>query len=213
MILEDLPLQRINPCFQAVMWASRYLDDTDRFQVTLPGLERPAVDLSRWALDATFVVWRQARASFRIMPQSTFLPANAWARLAVQLPDQAALATAWLGLNDAVHAYDEAYEETASWPVRVAMLALRLDLVGAALAATLAVLPQPAGPPLQKVIDLVVPASRWADSASKGGTPGPSAMLEERIAALHSAWPAATVLPTLDPRPLRFLDATEGGQR
>jgi hypothetical protein len=195
-VLEDLPSHRINPCFQAAMWASRYLDGADRLQVTLPNLERPAMDLSRWALDATFVVWQQARASFRAMPESTFLPANAWARLAVELPDQAALAAAWLGLNDAVHAYDEAYESTATFPSRIAVLAVRLDLVGAALAGTLVVLPPAAGAPLQRVIDLVVPAVRWAASASNGGTPGPSAELEERIMTLHDTWPAASVLPT-----------------
>jgi hypothetical protein len=30
-VLEDLPFSRINPCFQAVMWASRHLGATDRF--------------------------------------------------------------------------------------------------------------------------------------------------------------------------------------
>jgi hypothetical protein len=209
--LDDLPFSRINPCFQGVMWASRHLGRTGRFQVTLPDHEQVAMDLSRWALDATFVVWQQARASFEAMPLSTFLPANAWVRLAVELPDQAALAAAWLGLNDAVQAYDEAHEDSGSWKFRIAELALRLDLVEAALAATLAVLPPAAGAPLEKALDLVVPAADWASSASKGGTPGPSAALEERIRTVHDLGPVPSVLSTVDPRSLDFVERSQDG--
>ena len=202
--LETLTSSQVNPCFQAIMWASRHLSGTGRFQVTLADTAVTAMDLQRAALDATFVVWRQARATFEAMPPSTFLPANAWARLAVELPDDAARAAAWLGLVDAVAAYDTVLDTSiaADVQLRATALALRLELVAAAVTATMAVLPPTAVAPLQQVIDLVLPAAKWAGSVARGAAEGPSRWLEQRIRLLEDAWPAVAILPTVDPRPL-----------
>ena len=72
------------------------------FDVTLPNRTLPAIDLSRSALDATFLVLREAIMSFSVMPLSTFLPANMWARLAVEVLDRATQSVAWLAINDAM---------------------------------------------------------------------------------------------------------------
>ncbi len=99
------------------------------------------MDLPRPPLDATFVIWREAIGRFSSMPLSTFLPAQTWARLAVELPDAAALASAWHALNDAVHAYNEADDTPGPPEQRIPPLVDRLDLVMTAVAATRAVLP------------------------------------------------------------------------
>ena len=84
-LLDELPLTSINPCFQAVMWSSRHLTNVRRFIIKLPGQDRPVMELDRQPLDACFGVWREAVKNFSAMPTSVFLPANAWARLAVEL--------------------------------------------------------------------------------------------------------------------------------
>jgi hypothetical protein len=204
--IDELPFRLINPCFQATAWASRYVADASRVKVLLPSLPRPAADLSRQALDATFVVWTQARACFAAMPLSTFLPANVDARLQVELPDEAALAAAWLAVNDAVHAYNEAHDGPGSKQVRAAELALRLDLIGAALAATIAILPPQSVDPLREALDLALAAATWAGSAARSGLSGPSASLEMQFRALHERWPVPAVMPTVDNRPLDALE-------
>jgi hypothetical protein len=140
------------------------------------------------------------------MPGSTFLPALAWARLAIELPDESALATAWLAINDAAHAYEQAQEGFERRIEKAARLVPRLELVATAAAATMAVLPPPAGAPLREVLNLSTAAAQWAASIAHGGPPGPSASLERRIMDLHHAWPVPAVLPTLDDRPLDVMD-------
>ena len=98
-VVDEVPFQQINPCFQAVMWASRHLERTEIFVVRTPNAERNAMSLPRPPLDATFVVWREAIGRFSAMPLSTFLPAQTWSRLAVELPDAAALRAASHALN------------------------------------------------------------------------------------------------------------------
>lgn len=210
--IDELPFSLINPCFQAAAWASRYLEDASRVKVLLPSLPRPAADLSRQALDATFVVWTQARACFAAMPLSTFLPANADARLQVELPDEAALAAAWLAVNDAVHAYNEAHNNPGAQQVRVAKLALRLDLVGAALAATIAILPPQSVDPLREALDLALAAATRAGSVARADSPCPSASFEMQFRTLHERWPVPAVMPTVDSRPLAALEAKESSR-
>lgn len=201
-LLDDLPFQRVNPCFQAVMWASRLLKSMDRFVVTMQGFARPAMDLPRPALDATFLVWREAVGRFPAMPLSTFLPANAWARLAVELPDEAARAVAWHALNDAVHAYEDALDMQGSMHDRLLPLLARLDLVVTAVAATIATLPAAAIDPLVDVLELSRAAAAAATAVVQGFDAAPAARLEERIRDLHEASPCPSFLPTVDPRPL-----------
>jgi hypothetical protein len=200
--IDELPPRGINPCFQAVMWSSRHLGAVNRFIVTLPDSPTPAMDLTRPALDATFFVWREARLKFSAMPMSTFLPANAWARLAVELPDQAAQSVAWLAINDAVHAYLDAEEAKGALLDRVRPLISRLQLIGTSLVATISTLPQSAVGPLEEVLELVIPAVTWNESAARGLSTAPAARLEGQIRHLYESWPAVAVLPTVDARPL-----------
>lgn len=138
------------------------------------------------------------------MPTSTFLPAGAWARLAVELPDQSAYATAWLAINDALHAYDEAHEPDATIHIeaRAARLAGRLALVASAMAATMTVLPAASVEPLREVLQLTDDGAHWAASLAVGRTPGPSSAIEERARFLHASLPVPAAFPTVDPRPL-----------
>lgn len=204
--LDELPHNAINPCFQAVMWASRHLDTVERFVVTLPGRPLPAMDLSRVALDATFIVWREAVITFTLMPLSTFLPANMWSRLAVEVPDQAAQAVAWLAVNDALHAYLDAQEASGRLDKRVGPLVARLQLISTAVAATMATLPLQAVGPLTEVLDTVRAAASANLAAAHGLSAAPAAYLERRIHDLYDSWPVAAVLPTVDPRPLDQID-------
>jgi len=202
--LDELAVEQVNRCIQAVMIASRYLTFTERFRVSAPGLDHDALDLNRAALDATFVVWQQARLGFDTMPTSTFLPAGAWARLAVELPDESARATAWLAVNDALHAYDEAHEPTSTTAreARATRLAARLGLIASAMAATMTVLPSVSTEPLREILQLTDDAAHWAASLAMGRTPGPSSAIEERIRFLHESLPIPAAFPTVDPRPL-----------
>jgi hypothetical protein len=212
--LEDLPFGGINPCFQALVWSAQLLHQVDRFKVLLPGHDMPIIDLQRHVLDANWFVWQQARATMDQMPQSAFLPANASTRLAVELPELAARSAAWLALNDAVDACEE-FEVNVqrSGPVAdldrikrgAARLASRLDVVVNAVGATLIVLPADANRPLETVLETVEPAAHWASSIALGQTQGPLPAYVDRVHELHAAWPAASVLPTLDPTPLDLL--------
>jgi hypothetical protein len=207
-VLDDLPFQRINPCFQAVVWASRHLEGTERFVVTTPGAERPAMDLPRAPLDANFIVWWEVASRFPYMPLSAFMPANTWARLAVELPDAAARASAWHGLNDAVHAYNEAMDAPGPLDQRLGTLVDRLDVVTTAVAATIATLPEEAVSPLSQVLELTRSAATATSAVIRGLSSAPAAQLEEQIRALYESWPSASVLPTVDPRPLDVMDLT-----
>lgn len=200
--LDELPYRSINPCFQAVMWASRRLETTQRFIVTLPNRSKPVLDLSRPPLDATFLVWRQALTSFAAMPVCTFLPANTWARLAMELPERAVKAAAWLAINDAVHAYMDAKEVPGPLPGRVAHLVAHLRLIATAAAATAATLPEQATAPLLSVMELADSAASWNVSAAHGLGTSEAASFEREIHVIYESLPVPAVLPTLDARPL-----------
>jgi hypothetical protein len=161
-----------------------------------------AMDLPREALDANFLVWREARARFRVMPGSTFLPSNAAARLAVESPGQAARAVTWLALNDAIHAYLDAVESSGPTRHRISLLAARLQLAVISLATTAPTLPEAALAPLYEALDLLVPAASWAASAARGLASGPSSLLQERIKQFYDRLPAVALLPTVDPTPI-----------
>ena len=208
-LLDELPLSSINPCFQAVMWASRHLENVNRFVVKLPGRAVPAMDLGRQPLDTCFMVWKEAIVSFSAMPMSTFLPANAWARLAVELPDRAMQAVAWLALNNARHAYLDAQEQHGPLSERVAMLNSRLHLIGTALAATLTTLPIEMVGPLEEVLELVTAAASWNLPATIGLSRRPAADLEIRIRDLYMSYPVPAILPTVDARPLDRVEQIE----
>jgi hypothetical protein len=211
--LDELPVQGINPCFQALVWSAQILRGVRRFQVRLPDKDLPVIDIERRVLEANWAVWKLARATLEAMPQSTFLPANGWTRLAVELPNEASRAVAWLALNDAVDACDEM--ESRDDPTAVsdgetvrrlaARLTLRLDVVVAAIGATLTVLPADDNQSLEEVLATVEPAAHWAASAAAGRTAGPLPAYIQRMRQIYNAWPPVSVLPTLDPTPLHQL--------
>jgi hypothetical protein len=183
----------------------------ERFQVLLERRSQPVIDVQRNVLEANWLVWKQARSTIEAMPQSAFLPANTWTRLAVEPPADAVQAAAWLAVNDAVDACDEseALDNGAGSPTdveairrRAARLAVRLDIVVSAIAATLTILPQGENAPLETVLAVAEPAARWAGATASGMIRGPLPIYIDRLHVLHATWPAAPVLPTLDPTPL-----------
>ena len=201
-LIDELPSQRINPCFQAAMWASRCIDDAKRVVVKVQNCESPAMDLTRDYLDATFVVWRYAREHFDEMPVSTFLPANACARLAVEDFYVAMRSVIWLALNDAAHAYDDAHEMMGSFQDSLLRLVSRLQLVELALRTTAAVLPRTLAVDLDISTRVVTDAIGVTREVSSGDSLAGAAMCEARLRGILQSLPAASVLPTVDQRPL-----------
>ncbi|MFJ2371256.1 hypothetical protein ACIOZL_00420 [Streptomyces sp. NPDC087769] len=102
--LDDLLPQQINPGFQALVVGAKVLTQASRFEIYLSGREAPAVNIARRPLDENWHVWMEARKNFFVMPPSTFLPVNAAVRLEVETCRDAARATAWFAINDALDA-------------------------------------------------------------------------------------------------------------
>jgi len=201
-ILDELPCRSVDPCFQAAIWASRHLANLERVVVKIQDGAVTAMDLPRSALDANFLVWKEAVAHFNVMPGTTFLVANAAARLAVESPTGAARAVTWLALNDVIHAYIECSEATGQIRTRIAGLAARLELAVISLSTTALTLPAAAPSPLYQALDLLVAAASWAAGAARGLSPGPSARLQRQIMQLYDDLPVVALLPTVDPNPV-----------
>jgi hypothetical protein len=201
-ILDELPRKSVDPCFQATIWASRHLESVERVLVKVGGVEITAMDLPRVALDANFLVWKEAVARFFVMPGSTFLVTNAAARLAVESPAKAAHAVTWLALNDVIHAYIDGAEAVVPIRDRIVRLAARLELAVISLSTTATTLPAADVSPMYRALDLLVPAASWAASAARGLSPGPSARLQRKIKQLYDDLPAVALLPTIDPTPI-----------
>jgi hypothetical protein len=199
-VLEDLPFHRINPCFQAIIEAARFLPQAEHFEVRLRDRDLLAVNLPRSAVDAADEVWLVASARFHEMPLSTFLPANVVARLQVETHEQAAIAVAWLGLNDAAHAFNDAHAARALRVPWAGTLAARLDLVGRALATSAGQIAPSAASALRRAYGLVSEGRKSADFASKGGGATDLALIEDEIQALLEISSVPSVLPTVDPR-------------
>jgi hypothetical protein len=185
------------------MWASRRLERTERFVVNLPEMAMPAMDLAREPLDATFGVWLQAFRDFQVMPSSTFLPANIAARLAVEAPQIAVRAAAWLALDDALDAYLEA-GVTTSAPMSKAIgpLICRLNLITTALAATIATLSQHNVRPLEEARELVKTAGESALLPARGLNVAVALQMPVEIRNRRDRYPVPALLPTVDARPL-----------
>jgi hypothetical protein len=201
-VLDDLPHRSIDPCFQAAIWASRHLESVERVIVKVKEGAVVAMDLPRSALDANFLVWKEAFIRFRVMPGTTFLVANAAARLAVESPAQAARAITWLALNDVMHAYIDMEETTGPIRGRFAQLAARLELAVISLSTTAPTLPAITVSHLYRALDLLVPAASWAAAAGRDLSPGPSGRLQRDIEQLYDELPVVALLPTIDPIPI-----------
>lgn len=194
--LADLPSRHINPCCQALMWAARHLPETQRFVVVIGEADTRAIDVPRRPLEVTYDVWRLARAGFASMPSSTFLAILGAARLTVEHPRQAAQATAWFALDDAVRAFDDAHAHPL--PGSPAQLCRRIDVCSAALQAAIGVLPQETNKPLRRVAGLVtVGLEALTATAQYQSPPARIETIERQIRDLHRRWPIPTVLPSL----------------
>jgi hypothetical protein len=140
-ILDELPRKSVDPCFQAVIWASRHLENAERVVVKIGDGTVTAMDLPRFAIDANFLVWNEAVTRFSVMPGTTFLVTNAAARLLVESPTDAARAVTWLALNDVVHAYIDGAEAAGPIRDRITRLTARLELAVISLSTTAPTLP------------------------------------------------------------------------
>ncbi|MFB8271004.1 hypothetical protein ACFC96_30950 [Streptomyces sp. NPDC055955] len=136
--VESWELDSINPGLQALTVASQLLPKAQRFQVRVGDSKIMAADVDRGPLEKNWRVWRSARVRFNEMPLSTFLPANAAVRLAVEQPMQASRAVAWMALDDALHAFEDVAEERDNsrgmrqkWPrlqAHIELICLALEL-------------------------------------------------------------------------------------
>jgi hypothetical protein len=208
-LLDDVPIERCNDCFAALTQASRYLDGVGRFQVLIAEGDKPVIDVSREALDATWVVYCEAVQTLRSLPPATFLAANAWARLEVETPEVAARSVAWLATNDAVTACtaSEAPRHPAGSRTdpeavvgRATMLAAHLNIVEAGLAAAMSVLPESTSRPLQEALATVQRVSYWARAIVLRKQPGTIAADIEMLRELHEEGAPVADVPTLDTR-------------
>lgn len=200
--LEEWPAHLINPGFQALMWAARTLNpETERFQIRLGRDEALAAEVSRSALDATFLVWIRARDLFEAMPMTTFLPANTYARLLVEPPEVAVKAVAWQALNGVLHAYED-LEGTEPPPKRKGYLEKHFYVTVAALGYTMPLMPQDSIQLLRDVLKLLDDAWEEEKKGPRDRVEILARNAERRIRKLHRALPIPSILPTLDPRPL-----------
>lgn len=191
MTVDDVPECAIDPCFQAVLEASRRLNPDRVVVVKIRGAADPIVDLSREAIGIADTVWGKAVRSFRPLPLCTFLAANAANRLAVETPESAGVAIAWLALNDAAHAFNEAYDGLGG-ARKLARLTARLELVASAIEATCIVLPVDATTPLSRAATLVSKAT--AATASRDAV---ALIAAEDSIRSHLHAPMPSPLPTL----------------
>jgi hypothetical protein len=209
--VEGLPHDKINPCLQALVWAGQILRSIERFQVRVADRDEVPIDVPRRALEANWLVWQHARETMTSMPQSAFLPTNAWARMAIEPPGEASESIAWLALNDAVDAIDqsEAPDHPAGRTLdamtvrgRAAALAMRLDVIVTALGATLTVFPEADCDPLERAFAHIQRALEWAKLVARGGPVGALPEHLQLVRALHTRGPIPAALPTIDPTPL-----------
>jgi hypothetical protein len=200
--LEEWPNHLINPGFQALMWAARTLPpDTERFQIRLGSGEVLAAEVSRSALDATFIVWMRARGLFDAMPMTAFLPANTYARLLVESPEVAVKAVAWQSVNGVLHAYED-LQGTEPPSQRKAYLEKHFYVTVAALGYTMPLMPQDSIQLLRDVLKLIDDAWEEEQKGPRDRVEILARNAERRIRKLHRALPIPSILPTLDPRPL-----------
>lgn len=210
---EPSPIS-INPCFQAVLQAFLYAEDIETVVVKVPGRERPIIEMYRPPAIVTVPIWLLAARTFGFMPESTFLAMNAWARLTVELPDEAGLAALRLGLNDALHAYNEHADSQDPAGAGLATLACRLTIVSSAIAATMSVLPPDAGSALAKGFEIVDEARRRASGGLPAILPTQARLQsdEVRIRTLYDGLPSVAVVPTLSRLPLHLEEARSQNQ-
>jgi hypothetical protein len=199
-VVDRLQAEGCGPCFVALTQAARALPTVSRFTVSLPDREEPVVDLPSNVLRGNWMVFELAAKLFpHSLPQSTFLPSLTWSRLACESMETATRFAAWMALNDAAHAILDANAA----PAQYRLLPARFRVVAAASAETVRLLPR--GPHLDELRH----AQRLTQAASNvlvasPGTTVAANVLTKRIFGLRESLGGPfSVLPTLDPSPLR----------
>jgi hypothetical protein len=196
-VIDDIRWEACNPCFVALTQTARVpaLSTVKRFTVRVQGRDDPIIDLPAGVLHENWDVFELAARYFPDgLPQATFLPCTTWCRLACESSDDAARAAAWLALNDAQHALNDA---ELSEQER-ARLKARFAVVLAATSSTVRVLPEGSYLAPIRRAERVLRAS-----ASAIGRPDPYGSVLDRVLGVRNkiGGPPA-VLPTLDPSPL-----------
>ncbi|MBJ7330128.1 MAG: hypothetical protein JHC95_09545 [Solirubrobacteraceae bacterium] len=196
--IDDLQSDACNPLLLALTQAAFWLPNVHRYTVFVGEHELPVIDISAEVLRANFEVLHLAGLTFQDqLPQVTFLPILAHARLAVEAVPTAARAVAWMALNDAQHAINDAGVS----PLAARRLARHLELVAVAATVSSRVLPQ--GDHLEPVDRAANIARTTAEGVTDGITGVVRNVMLDRVLRIRDRLgPAPAVLPTLDPSPL-----------
>jgi len=130
-VVSELEVADINPCFQALLCARQLLPQVEAFEVSLEGSSAPIMTVSSDDLDQTVPVWNFALKSFDKMPFAAFLPVNLGTRRRHETATQAVRAVAWIATDDVLSAIDGGPETLSS--EAIGLLDSRLKLVEVAL--------------------------------------------------------------------------------
>jgi hypothetical protein len=196
--LDGLRAEACNPCFVALVQSAAVFPDVSRFVVRVRGRPQPIIDLPSSVLRENWPVFVLAAHLFpHSLPQSTFVPSLTWVRRACESLDEATRVAAWLVLNDAQHAVNDAEAN----PVEAVVLIDRLRIAGAAGRATIPVLPD--GPHLKPLNQAVRIIESTADGLLDGARDVSGDILIDRILRVRDRLgPRPAILPTLDLTPL-----------
>jgi hypothetical protein len=196
--LDSLRAETCNPCFVALVQSAALLPEVSRFVVRVRGHAEPIIDLPSTVLRQNWPVFELAAHLFpHGLPQSTFLPSEIWARLICDPLDEATRVAAWLVLNDALHAVNDADADATE----ALLLNGRFRVVVAAGLATIAVLPKGLHlKPLEQAIRAVRGAALGLSGSRRDSTDNFVINRMSRLRDQLGAVPA--ILPTLDRAPL-----------
>lgn len=195
--VERVRREDINPALQALTYGSRWLPDTEQFQVLVEGDGHPVIDVDRAALDATFAVWHDTISRFRLMPLSAFLPANWAARSHSEPPARAARNAAWIAADDALDAWFDL--EGGTTTDQLDELQARLEHVEATIGALLPLVQERHRWPLERVRSHVAAVRKLRDVPGLGALSGPLVVFGpiRELQALHGLWSPVARLPTV----------------
>jgi hypothetical protein len=191
--IESLEPQKINPMFQAVMWASRMQHDTDTFAVKLYGESNPIVEVERAVLDKTFPLWWKCRHVFDQMPTGVFGGVNTAVRMKAETGPEAVRAAVWIGANDLVHAFNEFWDPW--WPRRTSAFGDLAQRAYTVEHSSRIALEQTGNNSAGKLHQLILRASELHDAARQENLPLVRSQ-ESRIRKLHGSVPMMPILPT-----------------
>jgi hypothetical protein len=203
--LDQLTLDSLNPCLQALIVFSMQKSRVERFEVWLPDTEAPTIEVSYKSMHLNAHVWVVARSYFDEMPVGVFLPAHLDLRLAFESPKAAVEAVAYLLLNDMVHAFDSFRWDDEKRRGDLDHLARRLDVASRAGQASLAVLDDSIdAKSLLYASKLASRAYEVTQRTGSGDTPARVLHFEELIRERHLYGVPPVILPAIDPTPIQY---------